>query len=146
MCSDLYQLRSSGWLGCNPNRNPNHNPKEVKRIFFYSNVCLKCILKWKIFSGAGDRLEQKHYSYVESYNYVEVYDAWWNLLKCSSISCAGDRIARKCLNIYDCRIMYNRIILCRLYWCAVVYFVTGVVGTKLSGLRYSVTWIGYPDR
>ena len=34
-------------------------------ISFYLNVCLKCIFKWTIFSGVGDRLAQKKSVYVE---------------------------------------------------------------------------------
>ena len=34
---------------------------------------------------------------------------------------------------------------CGSYWPAVLYFVTGLVTTKLSDRNYKVTWIGYPD-
>ena len=39
--------------------------KKEKRECYDSNVCLNRILKWTIFSGAGDRLARKMSSYVE---------------------------------------------------------------------------------
>ena len=32
------------------------------------------------------------------------------------------------------------------YWHVSVYFVTGLVRTKISGVRYRVNWISYPER
>ena len=44
-----------------------------------------------IFYGAGDRLEKKMSLYVESYEYVEVYDGVWGVLVSSGVGCYKGR-------------------------------------------------------
>ena len=56
-----------------------------------SNLFLNNILKWTIFSCAGDRLAKKMSLYVESQDYVEAYDVVWSVLTYSGISDRGDR-------------------------------------------------------
>ena len=43
------------------------------------------LLSLTIFSCAGDRLAQKMSSYVESWEYVEVYNGVWSVLVCGSV-------------------------------------------------------------
>ena len=69
--------------------------EKEKVKYFDSNVCLKLILKWTIFSGAGDRLAQKMSSSIELLDCLKAYYILWSVLICSSISCTGDRLARK---------------------------------------------------
>ena len=88
----------------------------------------------------------KKHQYVKLQGYVEVYDIGQIMLPYSGISGAGDRLAQKSLCIQKRSIMYKRMMSCGAYGHAAVYFVTIVVPTKLSGLRYRVTWIGQPDR
>ena len=45
------------------------------------------VLSRTICSCAGDRLMQKMSLYVESYDYVEVYNVVWSLLECSGMVC-----------------------------------------------------------
>ena len=45
------------------------------------------VLSRKIFYCEGDRLARKMSSYVESYEYVEVYNGVWIVLVCRGIVC-----------------------------------------------------------
>ena len=87
MWSDIYPLRSSGLLDCNPNPNPNPNinPKKGKGKYYDLILYLKCFFKWnmmyetrvgvsvktvtvlsmRIFSCAVDRMTHKIPLYVE---------------------------------------------------------------------------------
>ena len=68
-------------------------------------MCLKRILKWEIFSCAGDRLAQKISLFVESYDYAEAYDVVWSVMTYIGISVAGDSLAEKCLHMKNRKIM-----------------------------------------
>ena len=59
------------------------------------------VLSLRIFSGAGDRTAQKMYSYVEPYDYVEVYDGLCIVLVCSGV-------------VYDRACSYN------IFWCTLL--------------------------
>ena len=40
-----------------------------------------------ILYGVGDRLARKKSLYVESYEYLELYDGLWGILMCSFVDC-----------------------------------------------------------